>query len=463
MSEPVLTARQAARQQRGTFRRVLHAATTVAIFSAAVKLIATGKEFVLAGVYGRSDAMDAFLIAFMVPNLLINLFAESMNQALIPTLVRVRIQDGWERAQQLLAHSMMRLVLLLAGASVAMAVLAPVAFPLIASNFAPAKLAFSIRIFYALLPVVLLSGVASNCTAVLNTMERFAAPALAPALIPLAVIVFSLLFNREFGIWAIVAGTLLGALAYAVLMAWMMNTHGYRFALRWGGRTEAAREVAGQYGPVLLSAVVASGGLLADQAMAAMLPPGSVSALVYAGRFSSVVVTLLAGAIASALTPHFSVLVAGRDWEGCRRSIRHWVLTTSAVSIPIAIALIAGAPLIVRLTLQHGVFSAQDTAAVAPVMAMYAIQIPFIAVSRVYYRFVLVMRRTDLILYCGMINLVLDIVLNLVLMRWMGLAGIALATSLWTVATLGYLWFWAQKLLRDASKNRLKEEKFVRN
>ncbi len=82
---------------------------------------------------------------------------------------------------------------------------------------------------------------------------------------------------------------------------------------------------------------------------------------------------------------------------------------------------------------------------------MYAVQIPFFVVSRVYYRFILAMRRTDLILYCGVVNLILDIALNLVLMCWMGLPGIALATSLWTVATLAFLWFWARRLLAEAS------------
>ncbi len=75
----------------------------------------------------------------------------------------------------------------------------------------------------------------------------------------------------------------------------MMDAHGYRFRLRWHGMTEATREVAHQYGPVLLSSVVASGGLLVDQSMAAMLPAGSVSALVYANRFVSVVLTLAGG------------------------------------------------------------------------------------------------------------------------------------------------------------------------
>jgi putative peptidoglycan lipid II flippase len=230
----------------------------------------------------------------------------------------------------------------------------------------------------------------------------------------------------------------------------MMDAQGYRFRLRWHGMNEATREVAGQYGPVLLSAVLASGGLLVDQSMAAMLPAGSVSALVYGGRFVSVVLTLLAGAISTAVTPYFSRMIAVGDWTGCRRAVRAWVRLTALVSAPLAVLLIAGSHWVVRVALEHGAFGPRDTAVVARVLAMYAIQIPFFVASRVYYRLIIAMRRTDLALYCGMLNLILDIVLNLVLMRWLGVAGIALATSLWTVSTFLFLWYWSRKLLGNA-------------
>jgi putative peptidoglycan lipid II flippase len=117
------------------------------------------------------------------------------------------------------------------------------------------------------------------------------------------------------------------------------------------------------------------------------------------------------------------------------------------VSGPIALLLIAGSHMLIRLTLQHGAFSAGDTAIVTPVLVMYAIQIPFFVASRVFYRFIVAMRRTDLILCCGVLNLALDIVLNLVLMRWYGVAGIALATSLWMVSTFLFLWYWTYRIL----------------
>jgi putative peptidoglycan lipid II flippase len=436
--------------QTGANRRIVHAVGALLGAGAVVKIASTGKEFVLAGIYGRSDAMDAYLAAFLIPNLLVNLVAESMNQALVPTLIRVMIHEGRVRAQQLISKSMLSMCALLVVVSLATAALTPVIFPLIASGFFPDKLELSSRLFLALLPLVLFTGIASNCTAVLNTLDQFALPALAQLAVPISMVAGALMFHGRWGIWALVYGSVFGALVHSAVVAWMMNASGYRFRLAWTKGDQASREVARQYVPVLFSSVVASAGLLVDQAMAAMLPPGSVSALVFANRFVSVVVTLLAGAIASAVMPHMSSLIARRDWEQCRRTLRTWSRGMAAISIPIAVLLISGAQPLVRLTLQHGAFGPRDTAVVKTVLAMYALQIPFFVVSRVYYRFVVAMRRTDLVLYCGVLNLLLDVVLNLVLMRCMGVAGIALATSCWSATTLLFLWYWGKRLLANA-------------
>jgi len=431
-------------------REILRAAVSVSATGIVVKIAASLKEITVAGVYGRSDVMDAFLAAALIPNLLVNLISESMNQALVPTLIRVREQEGRERARELLSSSMVWMCMLLIGASAAMALGAHGIFPLIASRFPPAKLALSIHLFYALLPIVIVTGIATNCTAVLNTVDRFALPALAPIVISIAIIAGALLLASRYGIWAMVYSTLAGSLLHVGMVAWMMSAHGYPFRLRWYGMTEATRTVGRQYGPVLLSGVVASGGLLVDQSMAAMLPAGSVSALVYANRFVGVVLTLLGGAISTAIVPYFSRMVARRDWASTRQTLRNWTWLAALASLPIAALLIGGAHALVRIAFQHGAFGPRDTAIVARVLAMYAVQIPFFVTSRVFYRFLVAMLRTDLVLYCGVINLALDVILNVVLMRRYGVAGIALATSLWTVSTFFFLGYWARKLLRQA-------------
>ena len=440
----------AAVRRGGTNRRILGAASAVIVATLVVKVVAAAKEFAVAGVFGRSDALEAFLVAALIPGMLINLIAESMNQALVPTLVRVRIADGSVRAQQLLSNTLVCTCALLMVASAGMGLAARFFFPLIGSHFELGKLDLAVRLFYGLLPVVVLTGIASLCTSVLNTAGRFALPALAPIATPIAILVGVSLFAGRIGIWAMVYGTVAGALLQAIWVGWMMRSGEFRLSLHWYGMNEATREVALQYGPVLLSGLVASSGLLVDQAMAAMLPAGSVAALVYAGRFVGVPMALLGGAISSSVTPYFSEMIAHENWDECRRSLRIWASSSAGVATLVAIVLIAGARTVVGLLFQHGVFGPRDTSAVSTVLVMYALQIPFFACSRVFYRFLVAMRRTDLVFYCGLLNLALDVVLNVALMNRYGVAGIALATSLWTMSTLMFLCYWSWRVLSKA-------------
>lgn len=436
---------------------ILHAAVAVNVAGIVVKLAAMFKEIFVASAFGRSDSMDAFLTALLIPSLLVNLIAESMNQALVPTLIRVREQEGHESAQQLLSSSLLWLCGLLTGVSLLMALLARNFFPLIALNYSSAKLECAEYLFYLLLPIVLLSGIASSCTAVLNSVDRFVGPALAPVAISIAIVTGVYAGAARYGIAAMAAATVFGTLLHALLVAAMMQARGYRFSLRWHGNNEDLREVRRQYGPVFFSSVMASGGLLVDQSMAALLTPGSVSALGYASRFVSVALTLMAGAISTAVVPAFSRMIARGEWSSCRASAGYWVRMTLLVSSPVAIGFILVARYLVGMTLQHGAFGPMDTAVVARVLAMYALQIPFYVASRVYYRVIVAARRTDLIFYGGILNLALDVALNLILMRYFGVAGIALATSLWTASTFLFLRYWARRLMAEGEKRQLQE------
>ncbi len=178
-------------------RRILHAAAAVITAGIFVKIVATLKEFAVAGVYGRSDAMDAFLAAALIPGLLINLISESMNQALVPTLIRVRELEGRESAQRLLSSAMLWTCMLLTAAAAGMGLCARGFFPLIASHFSAEKQDLAIHLFYALLPVVVLTGIASNCSAVLNTLDQFALPAIAPVSRLMAILVCAPLLSTH--------------------------------------------------------------------------------------------------------------------------------------------------------------------------------------------------------------------------------------------------------------------------
>jgi putative peptidoglycan lipid II flippase len=370
----------------------------------------------------------------MVPTFLATLLSESMNQALIPKLVEVRERHGKPAAEHLVSGAMSFSVgLLLVVVLILLAVARPLA-TFVFTSFSPAKLDLAIHLFYVTLPVAVFSGIAGNCAAVLNTTGRFAFPAIARVLSPLLMIVGALVATRYVGIFSLAFAMLGGAVLEAVVLLWAMARHGYVVRPRVADLIPGAQQVGAQYGLMLITGLLTTGVSLADQSMTATLAPGSLSALVYGSKPVAFLVGLLSLSIATSMVPFYSEMIAKRDWDACHDTITTYAKLAALLTVPITAVLIVCSHLVIRVLFQHGAFSAADTEIVSRVQAFYAIQIPFFIVGRVFNRFLVSMRRNDLVLIGGSINLTLDIVLNLVLMRLMGVAGIALATSLFAIA-----------------------------
>jgi len=184
-----------------------------------------------------------------------------------------------------------------------------------------------------------------------------------------------------------------------------------------------------------------------DQSMAAMLPAGSVSALGYANRIVSGIAALGANAISAATLPYFSKMVVSADWAGCRHTLKRYSVLILGVTVPFTLLVIIFSRPLIKLLYQHGAFSASDTDLVSWVQICYAIQIPFFILSMPFVRFISSVRRNDVLMYASSINLVLDIVLNLVLMRIWHVAGIALSTSIVCIVSFLTLSIWSVRFL----------------
>ena len=443
--------------------KILRAAVLMASLSFVAKLGSTAKELVVAHQYGRGDVLDAFLIALMLPSFCVTLVAASFNAALIPTFVQVRDQKSQEAAQRLLSSVMVWSVGLLVGVALVLGLLAPYYLPLLASGFGPSKLMLTRRLLYFLLPYVVLSGVVVNLTAVLNAGEKFGLPAFTPIVTPLVVVIFIVVSNRLWGILSLALGTIVGTSAEAAILAYTLKAQGMSLRLRWPGMDAHMRQVMAQYLPMVAGAFLMSGTNLVDQAMAAMLAPGSVAALGYGNKVTAVVCGTCTAALGAAVLPYFSQMAGQQDWDALCHTLRTYLRLIGLVATPIAVGLVIFSRPLVRLLFQRGAFTAADSAVVSAVQAMYAIQIPFYASTILLGRLVSALKRNDVLLKLSSINLALDVVLNLTLMRFLGVAGIALSTSLFYVASFLYLSYWVVKLAgqkrrRDANTNDHEDE-----
>lgn len=431
---------------------IFRAVAVVGSASLVVKVISTGKELAVAGYFGRGDMLDAYLIALLLPAFLINLIGGSFNAALIPTFIEVREKQGKDAAQRLFSNVMVLSQGLLIALSVATAVCAPWLLRIVASGFSPAKAQLTCHLLYLLLPLVVINGLVSIWAAVLNAGEHFLFAALTPLSTPLLSLVGVVVFGRVWGAWGYAAGTLAGGVLEAVLLARALECKHMKLLPRWHGMDPATRKVCKQWSPVLAGALLIGGVGFVDQAMAGMLPAGSVAALSYGSRIVALVSTMVAGSLSTAVIPYFSAMVANADYAGCRHTLRTYRRLALLVSVPITLLLVAFSHPLIHLLYQRGAFTSADTFLVSHIQALYSLQIPFFAVSMLHVRMLSALKRNDILMYAAAVNLSLDIVFNLICMRWWGVAGIALSTSLFYMASCVFMVISANRILRQRTQ-----------
>jgi putative peptidoglycan lipid II flippase len=225
--------------------------------------------------------------------------------------------------------------------------------------------------------MIFLSGACTVYTGVLNAAERFALGAIAPAIVPVAAFVAIAGWGGRFGIEAVAVGTVGGYLLNAVFVARGVTATGVGILPRWPGLTPELRRVIAQYLPVAAGACLLSSTGIVDQAMASMLPSGSVAVLNYGNKSIALLTNLGTAALGTAVLPHFSRMFAHADWRGLRHSLRTWGRLILATTVPLTVVFMILSGPLVALVFERGAFTARDTTVVASVQAMYLLQIPF--------------------------------------------------------------------------------------
>ncbi len=433
-----------------TNRRILGAAATLAGLSLLVRCASLVKDLAVAYRFGTGDAFDAFLIALLLPTFAINVVANSLNSAFVPIFIEVREREAAASADRLFRSVLTLSVAALLLVSVVLAVSFDSVLPYLASSFDAPKLALTRQLFWWLLPIVGLSGLTTLWTGVLNAGERFALGAAAPLAIPALAAVAVLVFPGQVGIRALAGGTVAGYALTAWVTGLAASRSGWSLMPRWYGLTPPVRRVLGQYAPVLAGSCLMSGTGLVDQAMASALSPGSVAALSYGNRVVALLTGLATLSLGTAVLPHFSRMVALADWRGVRHTLRTWLRLIAVVTIPLTVLMAAASTPIVRLAFERGAFSARDTEIVSFVQALYLIQIPFYTAGILFVRMLTAMQRNRTLLWGTGISLPLSVVLNYVFMQRLGVAGIALSTSVMYVVSCGYLGLMLRRALTAA-------------
>ena len=428
-------------------RGIFAAAVTIGVFTVLAKIVTVAKDLVVARTFGTSDAVDAFLIALLLPSFAIAVVAGSLNSALIPVFVRVR--DAAGAGQRLLSNLTLVSLALLGALMFLMAVLSPVLLSLLGSGFSAEKMALTRALYFMLIPTLVIYGLSTTWSAVLNAERRFALASLTPGITPAATIGALTVLGFRWGIYSLAAGTLGGLFLEAVVLGWALKRRGFDLRPRWHGLDPATREVIWQFAPLVAGGLLMSGSTVINQSMAAVLGSGSVATLNYGNKIITFTIGVGSLAIGTAVLPFFSRMIAAADWAGTRHTFHTYVRLLAIITIPLTLLLVWTAEPLTRLLFERGNFTAADTRIVSRVMICYTFQLPFYMIGIVGVRLLNALGKGRSVMIISVVNLIANVAGNYLLMRPLGVAGIAASTTtVYFVSCLQILFVTTRELRR---------------
>ncbi len=396
---------------------------------------------IVAGYFFAGPALDAWIVAWRIPNTFRQLLAEGATNALYVPVFSEYVEKKGKRAMLDLAGTMATVSVIclaavtLLGIVCARWLISPVELlRAVSGGEGPTaeNFALTVNLLRWTFPYLFLIGVAAVLTGVLYTQRHFAAPAYSPVLLNVSLIASCFALRSQFPhpVFALVVGALIGGVAQLALQSAVAANKGIFPVPRATFGHPGLKQIGILFLPVVVTQGVNQVNLLVDTWFAHSLGEGSVTSLYYASRLYQLPLGAFAVAASTAALPVMSRLAAAKDFDGLVKTFSRGVRLAAFLCFPaVAVMVFAPQPLI-RTLFQYGRFSETLTSRAAWPLLFYALGLVSFASVKTATSAMYAIQQTKLAMVAGVAGMLANIALNFALVRHMQTGGLALATAL---------------------------------
>ena len=431
-------------KERG--RAEIRATGLVSSMTLASRLLGLVREQVFATLLGAGFYTDAFNVAFRIPNLLRDLFAEgALSAAFVPTYARVLQQEGREEAQRLARRLFTLLAVLMSALVVAGMVFAGPLVSGLAPGYAavPGKAEFTALLTRVMMPFLPLVSFAAVAMGMLNAEERFGFPAFAPAMFNVVSVLWGL------GLWAAgfppaavalgwSVGTLLGGAAQFLIQVVPLRAMGFRYRPEWAPGDPALGRIFGLMGPATVGLAAVQINIFVNSYFASF-QEGAVSWLSYAFRILYLPIGIFGVAAGTVATTSLARSAARDDMGGVRATLRRSLLFLAFLTLPATAGLIVLARPVVRLLYERGRFGPEATEGTAAALVFYAVGLVAYTSVKVLAPAFYALGAPRVPLVASGLAVATNLAVNVALHGGYGFRAVALGTSLGSIANAALL------------------------
>jgi putative peptidoglycan lipid II flippase len=444
---------------------VARSAGIVSMAVMASRVLGLVREMVFAYFFGasKSFANDAYVIAFRIPNLLRDLFAEgALSSAFVPVFSEYLVKKDEREAFRLSSLVATALVLVLGAIVVLGIIFAAPLVGFIAPGFEanPEKFALTVRMTRIMMPFILLVALAAQAMGVLNARDRFGIPALASAFFNVGSIiggiaVAALLTDPTFshpirsmvekpteGIIGMAYGVLIGGFMQYVVQWPSLRRAGFKYRPMLSFTHPGVRKIFRLMIPAIIGGAAVQVNVLINSNFASNIPAtGPVSWLSYSFRLMQFPIGVFGVAIATATLPAISRSAALKEANEFRHTLASSIRLALLLTVPSAVGLIVLGRPIIALIYERGHFGPNDTAHTAGALAFYAAGLAGYSAIKILAPAFYALNDSRTPMLISLFSILTNFFMNWMLVGVMHERGLALSTSVNAMLNCTVLYF----------------------
>ncbi len=393
------------------------------------KILGFGREIILSYFYGASNISDAYLISRSIPFIIFGFIGTGISMGYIPMYNSIEKKYGKDEGNKF-TNNLVNLLIIICTIIIIFGLLFTESIvKIFAKGFQGQTLDLAVRFTKISLLSIYFTGLISIYNSFLQIKGNYIIPALVG--FPMNILTISSIFiSSRTNIVVLAIGSVLATASQLILLIPFIREKGYRYEFIIDIKDDNIKTMIFIILPVIIGASVEQINKLVDKTIASSIAVGGISALSYSDRLNGFVQGLFVLPISAVLYPTISKMAVENNIDGMKKSISEAINTINLLVIPTTIGAMIFSEQIVELLFGRGAFNLQATAMTSNALFYYSIGMIGFGVNLILNRAFYSFQDTKTPMINGIIGVVINIILNLILSKYMGIGGLALATSI---------------------------------
>jgi len=408
----------------------------ITIFS---KFLGFVREVSLSYFFGANNVTDAYLISLTIPGVLFAFVGTALSTGYIPMFSHIKIKEGEEQVIKF-TNNIVNILIVLCTIVVVITILftTPIV-KLFATGFSGETLNLAVKFTRISIFGIYFSGLVYIFTSYLQIKNNFVIPASIGFPMNIIIIFSMFVTSKTHNMYLLSIGSVAASLAQLLFILPFVFKKGYKFYFIFNVEDKYLRNLLTIAFPAIIGASVDQLNVLVDRTIASTVAEGGISALNYAAKLSLLVFGLFVTPISIVMFPLVSRMAAENNYEGLKKSLSESISAINFLVIPSTVGVMVFSTPIVEMLFGRGAFDERAVQMTSSALFFYSIGMIGYGLREVLAKVFYSMKDTKTPTRNAVIALLMNIILNIVLSKFLGIAGLALATSISAIVCTGLL------------------------